>query len=106
MLAAGVIAVRNILGKHRAPYPYEYLSWLVVYGGIGIIPDSQFSSALAWAYLGAIVLAPSFADVVAQLEGAHLGSGGTTGTSGRGGGTTSTTPTTPAHISPHTGQVG
>jgi hypothetical protein len=61
--AAGVIMVRAIVGQKRAPYPYEFLSWGIVYGGIGMIGDAGFSEAMAWGYLVAMLVAPSFADV-------------------------------------------
>jgi hypothetical protein len=102
-IAAGVVGARAVLGKQpRAPYPYEYLSWLVVYGAIGMVPDEDFAQALAWGYLLAMVLAPSFADVL-KLTGGLVGNSKPPGTSGSAG----TAPTTThVNVSPHTGQVG
>ena len=104
-LGAGIIGVRAVLGKHRAPYPYEYLSWLVVFGGIGMIPgdDSTFSATLAWGYLLAMLLAPSFADVLGMLQTTHQsgppGAGAAASSSGG-------SSTRHANVSPHTGTVG
>jgi hypothetical protein len=66
-IAAGVIAVRAIVGNKRAPYPYEYMSWALVFGGAGMIGDTGFGEAIAWGYLVAMLTAPSFADVWQQI---------------------------------------
>lgn len=101
-LAAGIIGARAVLGHKRAPYPFEYLSWLVVYGGIGMLPDDgSFSEAMAWGYLLAILLAPSFADVLARLQSAKQ-----TPPAGASGSASSSSSATPARISPHTGTGG
>lgn len=103
-LGAGIIGVRAVLGKKRAPYPYEYLSWLVVFGGAGMLPDDgHLAEALAWGYLLAMLLAPSFADVLAMFQTAKQ-----TAPPGSGAGSSrsSSSTTTPARVSPHTGTVG
>lgn len=66
-VAAAAIGVRAIVGNNRAPYPYEYLSWAIVYGGIGMIGDSDFAQALAWGYLVAMLVAPTYADIWKQI---------------------------------------
>lgn len=66
-IAAGVIGVRAIVGNKRAPYPYEYMSWAIVYGGIAVFGSSEFGEALAWGYLVAMLTAPTFADVWKQI---------------------------------------
>ena len=66
-IAAGVIAVRAIVGNNRAPYPYEYMSWGLVYGFAGMIGTSEFGEALAWGYLVAMLTAPTFADIWKQI---------------------------------------
>lgn len=105
-LAASVIAARAILGKNaRAPYPYEYLSWLVVYGGIGIVPDPQLAQTLAWGYLAAMVLAPGFADVVKLIE-SKFGAG-KTGPAAPARGGSPATGSGPFHMNPATpGKAG
>lgn len=66
-IAAGVIGVRAVVGNKRAPYPYEFMSWAIVYGGIAAFGTSEFGEALAWAYLVAMLTAPTFADVWKQI---------------------------------------
>jgi len=68
-LAFGAISVRAIVGQNRAPYPYELLSWGIVYGAAGMIGESepQFGQALAWGYLVATLIAPSYADIWKQI---------------------------------------
>jgi hypothetical protein len=105
-LAAGIVGVRAVLGDKRAPYPYEYLSWLVVYGGIGMIPDDQAAQALAWAYLAAMLLAPSFANVIGLLSSSRIGGGAGTGASASASASSSTRPARTPTVSPHTGTTG
>lgn len=66
-IAAGVIMARAIVGNKRAPYPYEFMSWGLVYGGLGVFGGNDFSEALAWGYLVAMLTAPTFADVWKQI---------------------------------------
>jgi len=65
--AAGVITVRAVVGNKRAPYPYEFMSWALVYGGVAMIGTDDFAEALAWGYLVAMLMAPTFADVWKQI---------------------------------------
>lgn len=64
-LAFGAISVRAIVGQKRAPYPYELLSWGIVYGSAGMIGESEpsFAQALGWGYLVATLVAPAYADI-------------------------------------------
>lgn len=64
-LAFGVISIRAVVGQNRAPYPYELLSWGIVYGSAGLIGESEpsFGQAMAWAYLVAMLIAPASADI-------------------------------------------
>lgn len=64
-LAFGALSVRAVVGHSRAPYPYELLSWGIVYGSAGLIGDSEpsFGQAMAWAYLVAMLVAPTYADI-------------------------------------------
>lgn len=68
-LAFGAIAIRAIVGQKRAPYPYELLSWGIVYGSAGLIGESEpsFGQAVAWGYLVATLIAPSYADIWKQI---------------------------------------
>lgn len=66
-IAAGVILVRAVVGNGRAPYPYEYMSWGLIYGAVGMFDDSGFGEALAWGYLVAMLTAPTFADIWKQI---------------------------------------
>lgn len=68
-LAFGALSIRAIVGHNRAPYPYELLSWGIVYGSAGLIGESepQFGQALAWGYLVAMLIAPSYADIWKQI---------------------------------------
>lgn len=80
-IAAGVIMVRAIVGNKRAPYPYEFMSWGLVYGAAGLIGTSEFGEAIAWAYLVAMLTAPTFADVWKQIPtGKAVPKGSGTGT--------------------------
>lgn len=68
-LGAGIVVSRAVLGNKRAPYPYELLPWAVVFGGIGIVTGGseeaiEFGEIVAWGYLVAMILAPSFANVL------------------------------------------
>lgn len=65
-LGAGIIAVRAVVGQKRAPYPYELLSWAIVFGAAGLVGESapQLGKVTAWAYLTAMLLAPSNANVL------------------------------------------
>jgi hypothetical protein len=69
VLGGGIIVTRAVIGQKRAPYPYELLSWAAVFGAAGMIGESapQFGQMTAWAYLVAMLLAPSNADVLKLL---------------------------------------
>jgi hypothetical protein len=64
-LAAAAISVRAVVGSKRAPYPYELLSWGIVYGAAGMIGESEpsFGQAMAWGYLVATLVSPKYADI-------------------------------------------
>lgn len=71
-LAAIIITARALAsGTHRMPYPYEYGSMAVIYGGAGLLSEvsSELGAAVAWGYLVALVLAPSSADLLNMLGG-------------------------------------
>lgn len=105
-LGAVVIGARAVLGKKRAPYPYEYLSWLVVFGGAGMLPDDgRLGEATAWGYLLAMVLAPSFADVMKMFQTAKQTAPGVTSSHGAQASASGKSATTPT-VSPHTGIGG
>lgn len=71
-LAAIIITARALAAKtHRMPYPYEYGSMAVIYGGAGLLSEvsSELGAAVAWGYLVALVLAPSSADLLTLVGG-------------------------------------
>lgn len=95
--AAGAIAIvtaRSLASKtHRMPYPYEYGSVAVIYGGAGLLAEASppLGAAIAWGYLVALILTPSSANLL-HMFGSAVGARGTpptiAGTSTARGGTT------------------
>jgi hypothetical protein len=65
-LATGIVSARAVVSDHRLPYPYELLSVAIIYGAAGLISDAAptVGAAIAWAYIVALVLAPSEANLL------------------------------------------
>jgi hypothetical protein len=78
-LAVAIVTARALSAKtHRMPYPYEYASVAVIYGGAGLVGELSdgVGAAVAWGYLVALVLAPSSANLLTMF-GKAVGSRGT-----------------------------
>jgi hypothetical protein len=81
-LAAIIITARALTaGTHRMPYPYEYGSMAVIYGGAGLLSEvsGELGAAIAWGYLVALLLAPSSSDLLGLVGGNLKAPPGATG---------------------------
>ena len=65
-LAVGIVSARSVVSDQRLPYPYELLSVGIIYGGAGLIGNASepLGNTVAWAYLVALILAPSQANLL------------------------------------------
>lgn len=65
-LAVGIVSARSVANDQRFPYPYELLSVGIIYGGAGLLSNASepLGTAVAWAYLVALVLAPAQANLL------------------------------------------
>jgi hypothetical protein len=69
-LAVGIVSFRSVTSSQRIPYPYEFLSVAVIYGGAGLLAelDSRLGAVVAWGYLVALVLAPKQANLLTDIS--------------------------------------
>ena len=65
-LAVMIVSARSVMDEQRIPYPYELLSVGIIYGAAGLIGNANdtLGSAVAWAYLVALILAPKQANIL------------------------------------------
>lgn len=65
-LAVAIVTGRALMHDHRAPYPYELASTAIVFAACGIVGEFQptVGAAAGWAYVVALILRPSSAELL------------------------------------------
>jgi hypothetical protein len=85
LVEVGIISVRDFVGSKRPPLPSELLATFVVFGGLGLVGESQTWKGAAGATAWGIVLATllsSRVDFLKPVGDFFAGTAGTGATSG------------------------